>query len=286
MVHDRLERQIESGWVLSGVTIVDERASYPTRKVLRLCSDQGDFAAKLFKDLTRHDVLSSIETLLDVRQQGFAHAPDVLAARSGSLAQMTTVGPMVIMEYLPTPLDDSDASSWGDLGSALAELNALTGDRSFAIPVGTALRDQITRAEGTPFEAGVRRLVERLDHLGSIPSTGVVHGEANPSNAARRATGELVLLDWDQAGTGMRALDYGYPLVTCHISEDLQADEAAIHAFYESYRAQGGSIDVSMAIDAALFHALRYMWFADTEARWERIEFALRAESDLAELIL
>lgn len=281
-----LTRQIEAGWGLSAVEVVEELVSYPTRKVLHLSTEHCDYAAKVFEPLALVDVRSGIETLLDVRRGGFAHAPELLATTSGSFIGTTTAGPMVIMEYLPTPLDESDrASTWTDLGSALARLNALTGNRPFAIPIGLALREQITRAEGTPFEAGVRQLAKRLAHLGSVSGTCVIHGEANPSNAARRATGELVLLDWDQAGAAANALDYGYPLVTCHISEALDVDENAVESFYDAYRASGGVVDVAMAFDAALFHALRYMWFANTEERWERIEFAVRTESDLADLM-
>ena len=49
--------------------------------------------------------------------------------------------------------------------------------------------------------------------------------------------------------------------------------------------AGGGVVDRSKVIDAALFDALRYMWFANTAARWERIRFALDVESDLTDLI-
>lgn len=70
-----------------------------------------------------------------------------------------------------------------------------------------------------------------------------------------------------------------------HVSESLDVNEAAIETFCRAYRAAGGFIDPSLGFDAALFHALRYMWFDNTEARWERIDFALRRESDLTDLM-
>lgn len=94
-----------------------------------------------------------------------------------------------------------------------------------------------------------------------------------------------MLLDWDQSGVGPPALEYGYPLVTCHISESLHIDEVAPSSFYGAYRAAGGTVDASLTIDAALFHALRYMWFADTPVRWEPTQFALRVESHLTDLL-
>lgn len=273
-------------WGLAGVEVVDERVSFPTRGVIRLTSDRGDYAAKVFADLSCDDVLPGVETLLAARHAGFVHAPEVLAARSGRYVETTAAGAVVVMEFLPVVLNEIDtAATWADLGAALGGLNSLAGTHAFRVPIAAALREQVTRADGTAFEVGVRRLVERLAYLSKVPATGIIHGEANPSNAGRRADGQLVLLDWDQAGTAASAFEYGYPLITCHVSESLHIDEVAIDAFHSAYRAEGGSIDPSLAIDTALFHALRYMWFANTEARWQRIEHVQKIESDLSDLI-
>ena len=84
-------------------------------------------------------------------------------------------------------------------------LHGWTGD---AIPIAVALRHQVERAVGTTNEAAVRALVARLGPLADLPATGIVHGEANPTNARRRADGRIVLLDWDEAGCGPLALEH------------------------------------------------------------------------------
>lgn len=283
---ETLAAEIERRWDLTAVEIVDARVSYPTRGVFHLTSDRGEFAAKVFADLSADDVSASVRTLLEVTRSGYAHAPNLVSATSGHYVEMTGVGAVLLMEFLPVILNKTDTvATWEDLGSALGILNTLDGRRPFAIPVEAALREQVDRTNGTAFESGVGRLVERLTTLTSARVDGVIHGEANPSNAGRRATGELVLLDWDQAGTATTALEYGYPLITCHVSESRHVDEEAITAFYGAYQSTGSHVDRSLAIDAALFHALRYMWFANTEARWERIEFVLGIERDLIGLI-
>ncbi|MGH3490916.1 MAG: hypothetical protein ACRDP8_23765 [Actinopolymorphaceae bacterium] len=55
------------------------------------------------------------------------------------------------------------------------------------------------------------------------------------SNVRQRPDGELVLVDWDAAGTGPIAIDLGYPLICVFHDEDLtrHADHAA--AFYAAY---------------------------------------------------
>jgi hypothetical protein len=111
---------------------------------------------------------------------------------------------------------------------------------------------------------------------------GLIHGELNESNIGRRRDGTVVFLDWDQAGTSATALEYGYPLITTFIAEeDLAFDEATAAGFYAGYAEAGGVIEPSRLFDAALFHALRYMWFGDVTQRWERIAYAVRNEAAL-----
>lgn len=283
---ERFAAEIEDGWGLSGVRLLSQRVSYPTRVVHRLASDQGDFVAKVYDRLESAEVVASLEVLLAVRDDGFRHAPAVRLTRAHQAVIATSIGPTVLMEHIPVDLSGSpDPGTWADIGAAIASLNDLSCRRTFSIPIGAALRDRLTRPPAGEYAVGIAPLVARLEHLASLPPEGVVHGEANPSNSARRDSGELALLDWDQAGMAPRALDYGYPLITCFISESLEVDDRSIQSFYGSYRAHGSRVDAGLAIDFALFHALRYMWFANTPQRWERIQFALRNESDLIDLL-
>ncbi len=117
-----------------------------------------------------------------------------------------------------------------------------------------------------------------------LDEVGLIHGEINEANARRRADGEVVLLDWDQAGIGPVALEYGYPLIAAFVSEDLVIDHDSARGFYRGYTGVGGHIDCDRLFDAALFHALRYMWFGEDARRWERILFALSHEHLLTSL--
>ena len=115
---------------------------------------------------------------------------------------------------------------------------------------------------------------------------GLIHGEINVANAGRRANGEVALLDWDQAGVGPLALEYGYPLIAAFVSEDLVVDHGSAGSFYAGYTDAGGQIDHDRLFDAALFHALRYMWFGDVDRRWERILHAVEHEDLLTSLAM
>ena len=195
---------------------------------------------------------------------------------------------MVVLEYIASPLVSGrhdGVRGWRDLGSAAARLNGLTDyDVPFAVPVEEALQQLATRAAGTPFEAGLCSLVARIEHLIALDELGLIHGEINQTNAKRRNDEEVVLLDWDHAGIGPRILEYGYPLIVAFVSDDLVVDVQSVRAFYRGYTDAGGNIDHDRLFDAALFHALRYMWFGDVERRWDRIMHALSHEDRLTSL--
>lgn len=145
----------------------------------------------------------------------------------------------------------------------------------YSVPIAPALRKLPRRVGGLSFERRFNDLLGQVAFLADLASTALVHGEINLSNAGRRSNGTTVLLDWDQAGSAPPCIEYGYPLVSVFLSESthvLDVDSAT--AFYRSYQEAGGRVDASEGFAAAVFHALRYMWWGDVGSRWERILYA------------
>jgi hypothetical protein len=82
------------------------------------------------------------------------------------------------------------------------------------------------------------------------------------------------------------AIEYGYPLINVFLSErDLAFDDRSAAAFDEGYSNSGGVLDHCALFDAALLHALRYMWWGDTERRWERAVHAVSREAELCSVL-
>lgn len=67
--------------------------------------------------------------------------------------------------------------------------------------------------------------------------------------------------------------------------ETLVFDSTAASYLYAGYVESGGSMEPGLGFSAALFHALRYMWFGGIEQRWERIAYAVRHEADLTDTL-
>lgn len=292
---------VSDNWPLSGVHVegaVNKRGT-ETRRVFILASDQGKFAAKAFRSSPRiprddgpdHPHVPPFGQLPYLADRGYPNAPRVVPTKTG--AATATIGDLIVgvFEYLPERLQPhrrSRAETWRELGDAAARLNAHTDyPLPWGISIPRAIEEVSELAAKEEYRDALRGLLARLAVLDGAHPGGLVHGEINEGNAGRRADGSVVILDWDGGGNAATALDYGYPLITQFLAETTgEPDTATARAFFAAYRDAGGSIDRELLFPAALFHALRYMWFHNTLGRWRRIAAAVETERQLIKAVL
>lgn len=269
---------IQGAWPLTGVTLGAGLPAYRTRAVVVVRADQGVFVAKLDPNADPVKLAQRLGLVERLRASGYPSAPAVVPTIADDNLIVVEGACLWLLEYIPQSLRPSPGpDAWADLGEAAALLNAFNDESVlFGIPVGAALAEMAAWVRGRWFEAPYLALLRGISHLASLPASAVIHGEINGANAARRADGTAVLLDWDQAGFGPTALEYGYPLITAFLSVgEFAFDERAAVSFYTAYVAAGGNVDPDLAFDAALFHALRYMRFAEVDERWRRACYAV-----------
>jgi hypothetical protein len=285
---DRLAREVAATWPLTHVSVNRVVRIFGTRTVAVLAAAEGTFVIKIDgRPRLNADASVNFDVLGYLEASRFPHAPRAVRTVSGALGARIHAGVAYVMEYVPNK-PRSTPLQWRDFGAAVAGLNAHGGyHRPFAIPIRVAIDELAERAAGRSFGSEMRALLYELTWLSDLPADALVHGEVNCANAGVRTDGTTVLLDWDQAGTAPAALDYGYPLLTQFIAESShRVDLEAARAFYRSYRDNGGTVDVDQCVAASVFHALRYMWCGDTEARWRRIQFARDHRSALIAAVL
>jgi hypothetical protein len=283
-------RFIMARWPLTGVSVDRLFPGYKDRYACSLQADQGAFLAKVDPGAPPEELHERLYVLEYLADRRFEHAPSLIRARDGG--RLVHVGGQSIwlMEFIPEPFPEGGRLrelSWREVGQAMARLNAY---RDYPVPFGVtvsgALAELERRIEGQPFQGQFRDLLSRLEALAGEQESGLVHGEINPVHLKRRADGSLAFLDWDQAGTGPLFLDYGYPLIGVFLSVDGHVFERrCAAAFYQGYQEQGGKVDRERAFLSAVFHACRYMFVADTEARWQRILRAIEREDELCSVI-
>jgi Ser/Thr protein kinase RdoA (MazF antagonist) len=264
---------------LTKVSLGETLQSYSTRKVVRLHAQEGEFVTKIDLEPPAFETAlqpCAVYDFLAFRQ--FTHIPFLVKTKDGSPLVYTGQQCVAVMEFIDGGAPEPTPATWQGLGQVAAKLNAIP---DFPLPYVVAtdgvIPELIEEAEHHPAKAQFLAFVDLLLPLLDYPGRGLIHGEINLSNSMRRRNGELVLIDWDEAGTGATVLEAGYPLLTVFLTEDLVFHQDLAAAFYQGYYAHKPPDDPEkeLIFRSALLHALRYMKFANLQKRWERICYAV-----------
>lgn len=276
---------IAEHWPLTDISFGETFESYPTRRVVQVCAAQGEFVAKIDDQPLAIDVASQAYAVFDfLASRAFPHIPVLLKTRDGHRLVHTHNRSIALMEYVGGERPDASRSTWEEFGAIARTLNTITGyPNSYAIDMQGAIAELMEQANAYPHKAQFHRFVTLLAPLVYAPKLGLVHGDINLANAARRKDGTLVLLDWDEAGTGPTVLEAGYLLIVVFLTEDLHFRQELATAFYHRYYAGSAPPDdeKELLFRAALLHALRSMQWANHQQRWERVCYAVAHQKQL-----
>ena len=189
-----------ANWPVTGAVVVAEESSYPTRRVLHLRCDQGDFGSEDQSEPGSVDTEQRLAVLDHVACRGFRHAPALLRTFARTRASCTPSRTITLLEYIPAPVITGDADAlagWRDLGAAAARLNGLADYTvPFALPVHRVTAALAARAAGTPFDAGIRSLLGSSRHAGRRGGDGTnprrdQRGERRAASQLRSCTARL-----------------------------------------------------------------------------------------------
>lgn len=281
-VPDELAEILRVRWGLSGVWWVARHQSYPTRTVYRIGSHQGEFAVKV--DAEPGELVDGSEVVQAAAHRALpAHVPQVRSTVDDELAVVVCGRRVTVGEDIGGGHPSPTPTTWARLGEILARLhNTASATRPYVVPIPGAVAELTRLATRYPFAEEYRKLIPRVSALSTSPAA-TIHGEVNGSNVLCRPSGEIVLIDWDNAGTGPIALDLGYPLICVFLAVDLAWHDALAAAFYGAYRRHRTTPapPAPQIFNAALMHAMRYLQFADHARRWARIQYALDHEREL-----
>jgi len=152
------------------------------------------------------------------------------------------------------PVDLTNAGVAARVGGLLGRLHACVppphgeADPWYDTVPDPASWDQLAdcaRANRAPWAASLAERAGLLRELSAVvmPQTGesliTCHRDLHPDNVLVDGSGELVLLDWDDAGPASPGRELAYLLVAWHV-HDGQPDAAAVRRTLAAYQAAGG----------------------------------------------
>ena len=293
---ESLLTQLARHWPLDRVALGPVLQRSPTRTTCAILADQGQFVVKIYDDAAAlglgnpapEEIDQHLSVLEYLAGRDFGHAPGLLRTRTGARYVRTGGMTIAILEQIAGTTPPDTPATWAALGRIAAHLNGYRDyPYAYGVPIAGTIGELTQHAAQYPFRQPFLELVARLRVLENQPS-GLIHGEINLANAVLAADGRLVLVDWDEAGTGPWVLEAGYPLLTHFLTEQLVIHRAAASAYYEAYTAGAGMTaeGKELVLTAALLHALRYLGAGGyPETRWARIRFALDHRDELLAVI-
>lgn len=287
---DALFQLVELNWNLPNIKLLNTLQNFDNRQVHLIDSDNGKVVCKVFQGQFSDDQFKQLTSIFDyLANKKFKNAPNILKGKNGENFITNDNVRIIVMEYIEGETPETTSENYAKLGSIVGELNNYNDYPHPALISVDAIRPDFAElAKQLPerIRSEYLELSKQLPDIDSMPRS-LIHFEASLGNTLQKADGTIVILDWDEAGTGATILDSGYHLITSFVSEDLQFDEHAARAFYFAYL-QAHKLteqELNHLFEASLFHALRYIIWGDTEKRWQRIQWSIENKSNLMSVI-
>lgn len=196
-----------------------------------------------------------------------------------------------LMEYIAgNGLEETQEDEYA-LGQLAAALHSV---RDYAYP--SSLNQDKSRFygwfSGKPFKAGFDRILDGLPDF-TRHEQCLIHSDLGPHNAMRRDSGEVALIDLDDAGVGSRYLDLGWAFIMQFVDFDHQSGEMRYRfdlalAFLRGYwgAKQMSRAEYDLIWHGAVFMHISYMQVYGPDAvdsLWRILQFGMRQKEELWE---
>lgn len=190
-----------------------------------------------------------------------------------------------------------------ELGKAAAKLHLLEGcSYSSTINIYRSIFNMYSRFEGMPFKEEYDAVIDSLPDF-NLYKKCFIHTDIAPRNAIKTESGEIIFIDFDDAGIGSLYLDLGFPLITqfvrfenCELGQIPVNTENIIFlydkakAFYEGYFSvtKPTEEEKELIFYGAAFMQLIYMISSDKDEinyMWAILKFAINKKDLLLTVI-
>ncbi len=282
-------KDIEAYWPLTGVRLGPIlKKTDGNRSVSIIDSNEGKYICKiadewktseyLKKDLLAYELLPA---------RNFHHISKLLKTNNNQPYVEVTGKNVYLLEYVEGENPIPSRITYTKLGGIIAELHSVM-DYPYPTqfqPLAIIQNDLPSLVRDQPFQAEYMDIVRSLPDFNALPTT-LIHTDVAPVNAIEKSDGEIILIDWDDVGVGVRILDIAFPLIQQFTSEDCEFNTGIAKAFYNAYKAKIQLTDKELdrIFDAALFIALMYIIYGNIEKRWNRIQWSLKNRSTLEQV--
>ena len=273
--------------IVDGIRIIKQSGE---RIVYDVSAKEGRFIIKIADpSKSEEKVIKDIQILQFFEKVRYV-APRILPTLAGTPYVSHDNKFVYVMSYIDGNEPEKSAENYGQLGKITANLHELKG---YFIPTDFTttieISRMISRARKFDMEPLYEQLVTSLSDFEALP-TCLIHTDIGVHNSIKQPDGQIILVDWDDAGIGTRILDIGFPLICDFVSNDLAFDKERAKAFYHSYCSliELNETEKNQIFEAALFYAMSYTIFDDSgivEGQWKKVLYAIEHKNEIISVL-
>lgn len=299
-----IEKVIEQKWGLSNIAISRILQKTGERIIYLIEAREGTFVLKVFHpELTLNEIERYTDVLLFFESIGYRHAPKIIRSLDNSAFTKIEDRFIYLMEFIKGLEVSETQEDEYKLGRALAELHNIKGYAYGSnIDISKHINKMLTRFNEYPFKNEYDSIVKSLPDFTKLKQS-FIHTDICPLNALKSSNGEIIFIDFDDAGNGCIFIDLGYPLITQFIQyENRKAGQTPpdinkiyfnfkmAKSFYDGYFSVNPMTDndKKLIFDGAIFMQLTEMPLFGEEAvpyLWRETTFALENKALLLEAL-
>ncbi|MCD4652625.1 phosphotransferase [bacterium] len=173
--------------------------------------------------------------------------------------------------------------NYNTLGKLTALLHQITPPNVLITPDSKIQRQILQKKSLTlPDPTWYLNLLAGIPSFDELPKC-LIHGDIGPHNTLINKNKQLIIIDWDNSGYSTRIFDLAFPLIWMFVGKNCDLREENAKAFYKSYLQINPiqSEERESIFSAALFFALKYIFYRDMQINIRRIKTALLHRSTL-----
>ena len=198
-------------WALPNPSVEGQAEAHGPRLIVRLKTDAGRFILKGFPwEIPESTIRSNVQAHLFLGcEKGFA--PRIFPMKTGEYYLSGQGYRFYLMELIEgRQMEETPADEYR-LGQAARTLHALQG---FSLKSPEDQRKQRFYAwfRDRPFVKEFDAVLDGLPDFEALDQC-FIHSDLGPHNAILRPDGKVIFIDLDDAGTGSRYLDLGWPFI-------------------------------------------------------------------------
>lgn len=257
---------MKDNYNFSYVEILDKLFTKGDREAYVINADCNKYVLKLFgESYSQQVIMNDIDAIQYLEDNEEQFAPKLYPNKKGELSFSINNKHLYLMEYIEGRELVSNNEDCYDLGNKLSKLHKIEGYKTVSgVRTAERIDNMLKRFHEYTFKEDYDSVVNSLPKFEEL-ETCLIHTDITLRNAIRKENGDLILIDWDDSGSGSLFVDVGYPLITQFVNynnlDNMSFNDQLARAFYTGYFKESKMEKemIKHIFDGAVFMQLMYM---------------------------